>query len=88
VLTDKEAEEIRKGLASGMRGPVLIKWAESLLADRDMRVAFGQSSPESLERLIGGALRSAIHDHGPITLQRIGSATKRVLGQLRNVGGA
>ena len=39
MLTDKEAEEIRRGLAAGMRGPVLIKWCGQLLADRDERVA-------------------------------------------------
>ena len=39
MLTDKEAEEIRRGLAAGMRGPVLLKWCEKLLADRDERVA-------------------------------------------------
>ena len=39
VLTDAEAEKIRRGLASGLRGPVLIKWVEQLLADRDERVA-------------------------------------------------
>jgi hypothetical protein len=39
VLTDAEAEEIRRGLAAGMRGPVLLKWCEQLLADRDERVA-------------------------------------------------
>jgi hypothetical protein len=38
MLTDAEAEEIRRGLAAGMRGPVLIKWCEQLLADRDERV--------------------------------------------------
>jgi hypothetical protein len=37
MLTDKEAEEIRCGLAAGMRGPVLLKWVEQLLADRDGR---------------------------------------------------
>jgi hypothetical protein len=39
MLTDKEAEEIRRGLAAGMRGPVLIKWCGQLLADRDERRA-------------------------------------------------
>jgi hypothetical protein len=39
MLTDEEAEEIRRGLAVGMRGPVLLKWCEQLLADRDERVA-------------------------------------------------
>lgn len=38
-----------------------------------------------LERAIAGALRSAIHDHGPITPEWIGSAVKRIVGQLRNV---
>jgi len=39
MLTDKEAEEIRCGLAAGLRGPVLLKWCELLLADRDERRA-------------------------------------------------
>jgi len=39
----------------------------------------------SLERIVAGALRAAIQDHGPITLDQVGSATKRVVGQL---GGA
>ena len=39
----------------------------------------------SLERIVAGALRAAIHDHGPITLQTLGSAAKRIVGQL---GGA
>ena len=38
----------------------------------------------ALERAIAGALRSAIRDHGPITAAWIGSATKRVLGNLAN----
>jgi hypothetical protein len=38
MLTDEEAEQIRRGLAAGMRGPVLIKWCEQLLADRDEHV--------------------------------------------------
>lgn len=41
---------------------------------------------EALERAIAGALRSAIRDHGPITPEHIGSATKRVLGNLQNAG--
>ncbi len=36
------------------------------------------------ERAIAGALRATIHDHGPITPERIGSAAKRVAGNLRN----
>lgn len=39
MLTDAQADEIRRGLAAGMRGPVLLKWCEQLLRDRDERVA-------------------------------------------------
>lgn len=39
----------------------------------------------NLERIVAGALRAAIKDHGPITPEQIGSATKRIVGQL---GGA
>src|SRR5262245_31487981 len=39
-----------------------------------------------LERAVVGALRATIHDHGPITQDLIGSAAKRVLGNLRNAG--
>jgi hypothetical protein len=39
LLTDAEANEIRVGLAVGVRGPILIKWCGQLLADRDERRA-------------------------------------------------
>lgn len=39
-----------------------------------------------LERAIAGALRATIHDHGPITTDKIGSAVKRVVGNLANAG--
>ena len=39
MLTDAQADEIRRGLTTGMRGPVLLKWCEQLLKDRDERVA-------------------------------------------------
>ena len=39
LLTDAQANEIRLGLALGIRGPVLIKWCGQLLADRDARRA-------------------------------------------------
>ena len=39
MLTDAQADEIRQGLAAGMRGPALLKWCEQLLRDRDERVA-------------------------------------------------
>jgi hypothetical protein len=35
MLTDDQAEEIRRGLESGMRGPVLMKWVRQLLEDRE-----------------------------------------------------
>lgn len=37
MLTDEEAEAIRKGLAEGYRGPVLLKWLVQLLQDREQR---------------------------------------------------
>jgi len=37
VLTDEEAEAIRKRLAEGWRGPVILRWPERLLQDRDER---------------------------------------------------
>jgi hypothetical protein len=35
MLTDADLEEIRQGLRDGLRGPILLKWCEKLLADRD-----------------------------------------------------
>lgn len=48
--------------------------------------AYNPDVPEddSLERAIAGALRATIRDHGPITAERIGSAAKRVAGNLKN----
>ena len=40
LLTGPEIAEIREGL--GLRGPVLTKWAELLLADHDERVRLEQ----------------------------------------------
>ena len=37
MLTDEEAETIRRKLADGWRGPVLLTWLEQLLRDRDER---------------------------------------------------
>lgn len=50
--------------------------ARELQADNDHR--------NGLERAIAGALRATIHDHGPITPDKIGSAVKRVIGSLAN----
>jgi hypothetical protein len=41
---------------------------------------------EAIERAVLGALRSAINDHGPITADKLTSATKRVVGNLVNAG--
>jgi len=38
VLTDEEADEIRRELEAGVRGPVLLEWVRLLLDDRDERV--------------------------------------------------
>jgi hypothetical protein len=38
ALSDEEAEAIRRKLAEGWRGPVLVTWLEQLLQDRDERV--------------------------------------------------
>ena len=37
MLTDEEAENIRKGLAKSWRGPILLRWLEQLLQDREER---------------------------------------------------
>jgi hypothetical protein len=37
VLSDEEAEAIRRKLADGRRGPVLLRWLEQLLQDREER---------------------------------------------------
>jgi hypothetical protein len=43
------------------------------------RVRVGADAPRSsVERQIAGALRDAINQHGPLTAQTLGSATKRV----------
>jgi hypothetical protein len=40
-----------------------------------------------IERGVVGALRSAIHEHGPITLENIGSAARRIVGNAVNTRG-
>jgi hypothetical protein len=37
LLTDAEVEEIRWGVREGIRGPIMLKWVEQLLRDRDER---------------------------------------------------
>ena len=38
LLTEEQVAEIRAGVREGIRGPVMLKWVEQLLADRDERV--------------------------------------------------
>lgn len=53
------------------------------IARRAARLCANPSSARaSLERRIAGALRVAISAHGPITADTVGSAAKRVAGQL------
>jgi hypothetical protein len=54
VLSDAEADEIRRGLAAGLRGPVLIKWCRLLLADRDERRARERTMRGSWPRPLAG----------------------------------
>src|SRR5687768_8855450 len=39
MLSDPEAEEIARGRAQGVGGPLVLKWIDQLLADRKERVA-------------------------------------------------
>jgi hypothetical protein len=41
-LADLEVERIRRGYESGIRGPILGKCLEELLADHDLRVRMGR----------------------------------------------
>ncbi len=38
MLSETDVSEIRSGVREGIRGPVLSKWVEMLLRDRDERV--------------------------------------------------
>jgi hypothetical protein len=37
MLSDDEAEAIRRKVKEGWRGPILLRWLEQLLQDRDER---------------------------------------------------
>ena len=46
MLTEAEVEEIRKGVAEGLRGPVILKWVEQLLEDHARcRTALSNAGP-------------------------------------------
>jgi hypothetical protein len=55
MLADEEAEAIRKGLAEGWRGPILLRWFEHFLKDRDERRQKEREAPLTQE---GPALSS------------------------------
>jgi len=48
------------------------------------RDRMGSGSNDGAERAIADALRATIQDHGPVTPNVIGSAVKRIMGNLRN----
>jgi len=45
MLTDKQVDEIRRGVDGGTRGPVLIKWLRELLDDREERARYRIPNP-------------------------------------------
>ena len=49
MLADEEAEAIRKGLAEGWRGPILLRWLEHFLKDRDERRQKEREAPLTQE---------------------------------------
>jgi hypothetical protein len=49
MLTEREVEEIRQGVKDGIRGPIMLKWVEMLLHDRDERIAREQAHSGALE---------------------------------------
>ena len=51
--TPTEADEIRAGVESGLRGPVVIKWIRQLLDDRDE----GLGRPKYEAPKVTGSLR-------------------------------
>jgi hypothetical protein len=60
VLTDDEADTIRRRLTERWRGPVLLTWLEQLLQDRDERGKRERLAREAVEApLLGAAL--ALH---------------------------
>ena len=54
MLTDEEADKIRREVEAGVRGPVLLKWIRELRGDRDERL--GRPRPGSPEGTDGRGL--------------------------------
>jgi hypothetical protein len=50
MLTDQQANEIKRSVEGGTRGPILLKWIGLLLADRAERVAEEKRRAESPQR--------------------------------------
>jgi hypothetical protein len=49
MLTEKKIEEIRMGVKSGLRGPVMLKWVEDLVRDRDERMELERTREDERE---------------------------------------
>ena len=47
-MSDAEADEIRAGVESGLRGLIVIKWIRQLLDDRDERLGRVKYEPPKL----------------------------------------
>ncbi len=50
MITEKQAEEIKRAVEGGTRGPILLKWIGILLADRAERVAEEKRKAEASAR--------------------------------------
>ena len=50
LLSEAQVTEIRTGVREGIRGPVMLKWVEQLLADRDERIRLADGPGEPNER--------------------------------------
>lgn len=73
----KQYTKMEIKLADAVR---LRKNAEALLA-----LHVGEEIPEQqLNKIVCGALKNAINDHGPVQKDMIGSAAKRIVGEIKS----
>jgi hypothetical protein len=86
VYNGRDADGRAAGIGIQARDRLIRKLIEEVRAGR-ARAATSQDR-DGVERAIVGALRDTIHAHGAITAEWIGSAVKRIVGNLRNVGDA
>jgi hypothetical protein len=49
LLSEAQVLEIRAGVREGIRGPVMLKWIEQLLADRDERIRLADEEKKKSE---------------------------------------